>query len=185
MGRGNDRTIGPGRRERPRPCSLPVLRERVWLFFRCSERTRLANASRAITGNRQQRSWILARSAVWAAVWNRSAFANKPLPTPWEHPHESPSPAAKAVRLAWGAKAPPRALELIRQAIREGWLDGNEHSDRRDRLVATLCGLLDIEYLPTAEVISLCRTFFAMTRSDLDSELAAIKAERAKRRADI
>ena len=72
------------------------------------------------------------------------------------------------------------ALELIRQGIREGWLDGNEQSDRRDRLVATLCGLLDIEYLPTAEVISLCRTFFAMTRSDLDSELAALKAERAK-----
>ena len=39
-----------------RPCSLPVLRERVWLFFRCSEGARLANASRAITENRQQRS---------------------------------------------------------------------------------------------------------------------------------
>jgi len=77
------------------------------------------------------------------------------------------------------------ALELIRQAIREGWLDGNEHSDRRDRLAATLCGLLDIEHLQTAEVISLCQTFFSMTRSDLESELAALKAERAKCRADI
>ena len=76
------------------------------------------------------------------------------------------------------------ALELIRQAIREGWLDGNEHRDRRDRLVATLGGLLDIEHLPTREVISLCQTFFAMTRSDLDSELAALKAELAKCRAD-
>jgi hypothetical protein len=72
------------------------------------------------------------------------------------------------------------ALELIRQAIREGWLDGNEHSDRRDRLVATLCGLLDIVHLPTAEVVSLCQTFLAMARSDLDSELATLKVERAK-----
>ena len=77
------------------------------------------------------------------------------------------------------------ALELICQAIREGWLDGNEHSDRRDRLVATLCGLLNIEHKPTREVLSLCQTFFAMVRSNLDSELAALEAERAKCRADI
>ncbi len=75
-------------------------------------------------------------------------------------------------------------LELIRQAIREGWLDGNEHSDRRDRLVATLCGLLDIEHLPTREVISLCQTFVAMGRSDQESELAVLEAELAKCRAD-
>jgi hypothetical protein len=74
------------------------------------------------------------------------------------------------------------ALPLIRKAIREGWLDGEEHSDRRDRLVATLSRLLDIEPLPTAEVISLCRAFLAMARSDLDNELAALKAERARRR---
>jgi len=76
------------------------------------------------------------------------------------------------------------ALELIRQAIREGWLDGNEHSDRRDRLVATLAGLLDIDPLPTAELMSLCKTFLAMTQSELDSELAALKAARAKCTAD-
>ena len=76
------------------------------------------------------------------------------------------------------------ALELIRQAIREGWLDGNEHSDRRDWLVATLAGLLDIDPLPTAELMSVCKTFLAMTRSELDSELAALKAARAKCTAD-
>jgi len=76
------------------------------------------------------------------------------------------------------------ALELIRQAIREGWLDGDEQSDRRDRLVATLGGLLDVENLPTPEVISLCQTFFAMARSDMDSELAALEAAYAKCTAD-
>ncbi|MGA2699615.1 MAG: hypothetical protein ABSH35_00765 [Isosphaeraceae bacterium] len=76
------------------------------------------------------------------------------------------------------------ALNLIRQAIREGWLDGNEQSDRRDRLVATLAGLLDVENLPTLEVISLCKTFLAMTVSDMDSELAALEAARAKCTAD-
>jgi|GEM_PF-4474796 len=75
------------------------------------------------------------------------------------------------------------ALNLIRQAIREGWLDGNEQSDRRDRLIATLSKLLDVEHLPTPEVISLCQTFLAMALSDLDSELAALKA-RAKHTAD-
>jgi hypothetical protein len=52
MGRGkrsNDQT-GP-RGTAPGPCSLPVLRRRA------------PPAARAITGNRQQRSWILARSA--------------------------------------------------------------------------------------------------------------------------
>jgi hypothetical protein len=72
------------------------------------------------------------------------------------------------------------ALNLIRQAIREGWLDGNDHSDRRDRLVATLGGLLDIDNLATREVISLCQTLFAMARSDQESELAALEAELAK-----
>ncbi len=63
------------------------------------------------------------------------------------------------------------ALNLIRQAIREGWLDGNEQSDRRDRLIATLSRLLDVEHLPTPEVISLCQTFLAMALSDLDRSL--------------
>jgi hypothetical protein len=75
-------------------------------------------------------------------------------------------------------------LKLVRQAVREGWLEGNEHNDRRDRLIATLSGLLDIEHLPTAEVLSLCRTFLSMARRDQDRELAVLKAERARRQAD-
>jgi len=72
------------------------------------------------------------------------------------------------------------ALNLIRQAIREGWLHGNEQSDQRDRLVATLSRLLDVEHLPIPEVLSLCKTFLAMARNDLDNELATLKAGRAK-----
>ena len=76
------------------------------------------------------------------------------------------------------------ALNLIRQAIREGWLDGNEDSDRRDRLVATLSGLLDIEPMPMPEFMSLCRTFLAMGQSDMENELAALKARLARAKAD-
>jgi hypothetical protein len=76
------------------------------------------------------------------------------------------------------------ALNLIRQAIREGWLDGNEQSDRRDRLIATLGRLLDIEHSPTPEFLSLCRTFQAMARSDQEKELAILKDKLARHRAD-
>jgi hypothetical protein len=76
------------------------------------------------------------------------------------------------------------ALNLIRQAIREGWLDGNEQSDRRDRLIATLSRLLDVEQLPIPEVMSLCRTFLAMARSDQERALAVLEAKRAKRQTD-
>ena len=40
-------------------------------------------------------------------------------------------------------------------------------------------GLLNIDFLPAAEVISLCRTFLAMDESDMETELAALKAKRA------
>jgi len=76
------------------------------------------------------------------------------------------------------------ALNLIRQAIREGWLDGNEQSDRRERLVSTLSKLLDVERAPTPDVMSLCRTFLVMARSDQESELDALKAQLARRMAD-
>jgi len=76
------------------------------------------------------------------------------------------------------------ALNLIRQAIREGWLDGNEQSDRRDRLVAILSRLLDVEHMPAPEVMSLCRTFLAMARSDMENELAILKDKLARHRAD-
>ncbi len=74
------------------------------------------------------------------------------------------------------------ALNLIRQAIREGWLDGEEHSDQRDRLIAILSRLLDIKSLPSPEGMSLCKTFLAMVRNNMDKELATLKAELAKSR---
>ena len=76
-------------------------------------------------------------------------------------------------------------FKLIRQAIREGWLDGPDHSDRRDRLVATSGRLLNIDLLPAAEVMSLCRTFLAMDESDMETELTALKANSARDKADI
>ena len=79
--------------------------------------------------------------AEWGATPARWRLTDGPL--------SPPASTAKAVRLARRRRHRRGALELICQAIREGWLDGNEHSDRRDRLVATLCGLLNIEHKPT------------------------------------
>jgi hypothetical protein len=76
------------------------------------------------------------------------------------------------------------AFKLIRQAIKEGWLDGQEHTDRREQLVATLVRLLAIENMPTAAVLSLCRTVLAMDLSDMKKELAALKAELARNGTD-
>jgi hypothetical protein len=75
-------------------------------------------------------------------------------------------------------------MNLIRQAIREGWLDGNDQSDRRERLIATFSKLLDVEPAPTPEVMSLCRTFLAMARSDMENELAILKNKLARHRVD-
>jgi hypothetical protein len=71
----------------------------------------------------------------------------------------------------------------------DSYFDGDEFDELHERNEKyrdrTLYPLLDIEHLPTREVISLCQTFLAMDRSDLESELAALKAELAKCRGDI
>ncbi len=76
------------------------------------------------------------------------------------------------------------ALNLIRQAIREGWLDGPEHGIRRDQLVASLSRMLNIEHMPTPDGLSLCRTFLAMARKELENELDSLRIEHDSHQSD-
>ena len=65
-------------------------------------------------------------------------------------------------------------LQLVRQAIREGWLDGPEHAEHRKQLVAAL-DRLPLARLEDREAIGVCKAYLEMRWSDLAAVNAALE----------
>ncbi len=72
-------------------------------------------------------------------------------------------------------------LALIRRAIREGWMDGTEHCDRRGQLVAAI-HRLPLDRLDAGEAIGVFNAYLGMDEHNIDILRAEIKAEIAAHR---
>ena len=65
-------------------------------------------------------------------------------------------------------------LQLVQKAIKDGWLDGPEHSDHRRQLVAAL-DRLPFSRLQDREAIGVVRAYLEMRWSDLAAVNAALE----------
>ena len=63
-------------------------------------------------------------------------------------------------------------LQLIQKAIKEGWLNGPEHAERRKQLVAAL-DPLSFSRLQDREAIGMAKAYLEMRQSDLNAVNAA------------